>query len=99
MERRRRSPARKSRIAQPSADDNSTVNLSLPHIADFLDQGEITLGQMDPVGCVAIANDGHNTLAMLVRNDGETLAQLLSRLDQAIHKAIDEDIFTDEING
>lgn len=99
MERRRRSPARKSRIAQPSADDNSTVNLSLPHIADFLDQGEITLGQMDPVGCVAIANDGHNTLAMLVRNDGETLAQLLSRLDQAIHKAIDEDTFTDEING
>lgn len=99
MERRRPSPARKSRIAQPSAGDNSTVNLSLPHIADFLDQGEITLGQMDPVGCVAIANDGHNTLAMLVRNDGETLAQLLSRLDQAIRKAIDEDIFTDEING
>jgi hypothetical protein len=99
VERRRPSPARKNRIAQPSAGDNSTVNLSLPHIADFLDEGEITLGQMDPVGCVAIANDGHNTLAMLVRNDGETLAQLLSRLDQAIRKAIDEDIFTDEING
>ncbi len=99
MERRRRSPARKSRIAQPPVDNNSTVNLSLPHIADFLDEGEITLGQMDPVGCVAIANDGHNTLAMLVRNDGETLAQLLARLDQAIAKAIDDDIFTDEING
>lgn len=99
MERRRRSPARKSRIAQPPAGNNSTVNLSLPHIADFIEDGQITLGQMDPVGCVAIASDGHNTLAMLVRNDSETLAQLLVRLDQAIGKAIDEDIFTDEING
>lgn len=99
MERRRRSPARKSRIAQPSAGNNSTVNLSLPHIADFIEDGQITLGQMDPVGCVAIASDGHNTLAMLVRNDSETLAQLLVRLDQAIGKALDEDIFTDEING
>jgi len=99
VERRRRSPARKSRIAQPSAGNNSAVNVSLPHIADFIEDGQITLGQMDPVGCVAIANDHHNTLAMLVRNDGETLAHLLARLDQAIGKALDEDIFTDEING
>jgi hypothetical protein len=75
------------------------VNLPLQRIADFIEDGQITLGQMDPVGCVAIANDGHNCLAMLVRNDGETLAQLLARLDQAIAKAIDEDIFTDEINS
>lgn len=99
MERRRRSPARKSRIAQPSIGNQATLNLSLPHIADFIEDGQVTLGQMDPVGCVAIANDGSNTLAMLVRNDGETLAQLLARLDQAIGKARDEDIFTDEING
>jgi hypothetical protein len=99
VERRRRSPARKSRIAQPSIDNNSTMKLSLPHIADFIEDGQITLGQMDPVGCVAIANDGHNSPAMLVRNDGETLAQLLVRLDQAIAKAIGEDTFTDEING
>lgn len=99
MERRRRSPVRKSRIAQPSTDHQATLNLSLPHIIDFIEDGQITLGQMDPIGCVAIANDGHNTLAMLVRNDGETLAQLLARLDQAIVRAIDEDIFTDEINS
>ena len=35
---------------------------------------------------------------MLVRRDGETLAQLLIRLDQAIAKALEDDIFTDEIN-
>lgn len=54
---------------------------------------------MDLVGCVATGNDGHNTLARLVCNDGETLAQHLTRLDQAITKIIDEDIFTDEINS
>ena len=35
---------------------------------------------------------------MLVRRRGETLEQLLTRLDRAIEKAINEDIFTDEIN-
>ena len=87
-----------SRVVRPSPGGDAAVNLSLPHIADFLDEGEITLGQMYPVGCVAIASDGHNTLAMLRRRDGETLAQLLARLDHAISQAIDEDIFTDEIN-
>jgi hypothetical protein len=35
---------------------------------------------------------------ILDRRDGETLAQLLIRLDQAIGKALEQDIFTDEIN-
>ena len=46
----------------------------------------------------AIATDGHNTLAMLKRREGETLGQLLTRLDLAIGKAFTEDVFTDEIN-
>jgi hypothetical protein len=36
---------------------------------------------------------------MLVRRKGETLAQLLTRLDLAIAKAYDEEIFADEINS
>ena len=48
---------------------------------------------------VAVASDGNTTLAMLVRRKGETLAQLLTRLDLAIAKAYDEEIFTDEINS
>jgi hypothetical protein len=35
---------------------------------------------------------------MLVRRSDETLEQLLIRLDRAIEKAVNEDIFTDEIN-
>jgi len=36
---------------------------------------------------------------MLVRRDDETLEQLLIRLDVAIEKAVEEEIFTDEINN
>jgi hypothetical protein len=71
----------------------------LPHIADLIADGEVTIGEMYPVGCVAVANDGHNCLAMLRRRDGETLAQLLTRLNQAIAKAFDENIYTDEIDA
>ena len=35
---------------------------------------------------------------MLVRREGETLTQLLMRLDAAIAKAYEEDVFTDEVN-
>ena len=70
----------------------------LPNITALIEDGEITVGLLDPIGCVATASDQSNCLAMLVRRKGETLAQLLTRLDQAIAKAYDESIFTDEIN-
>ena len=71
----------------------------LPNIEQLIDgEGQITIGAIHPLRCVAIANDGHNSLAMLVRRGGETLAQLLIRLDAAIAKAYNEDTFTDEVN-
>jgi hypothetical protein len=77
------------------AKNSAVVPLSLPNIADVISDGEIsdgeiTVGVLRPVGCVATATDGHNCLAMLVRRRGETLAQLLTRLDQAIDKALTE---------
>jgi len=72
----------------------------LPNIAELVKDGQITVGVVRPVGrCVAIANDGENTLAMLAKRKGETLAQLLSHLDLAIAKAYNEEIFTDETNS
>jgi hypothetical protein len=50
------------------------------------------------VGCIATAADEDHCLAMLVRRSGETLGEFLIRLDRAIEKAVNEDIFTDEIN-
>jgi hypothetical protein len=81
-----------------AAKDSAGSSRHLSHIAELIEDGEITIGTLHPVGCVATACDGHSSLAMLVRRKGETLAQLLARLDLAIAKAYDEDIFTDEIN-
>jgi hypothetical protein len=72
--------------------------LSLPNIAELIDHGQITVGAMEPAGCVAVASEDYYNLAMLRRRKGETLLELLSRLDQAIDKAETLGIFTDEIN-
>jgi hypothetical protein len=100
MERRRNTGPRKtaSRIDQ-QATGGKDVLLPLPHIAELMKCGGITVGQMDPVGCVAIANTDDGCLAMLRRRQGETLAGLLTRLDQAIAKAFYENVYTDEINA
>ncbi len=95
MEHRHHRPDRQpSRSIKKPAVDPSF----LPNVAELIDYGEITIGVVRPVGCVAVANDEHNCLAMLVRRDGETLVQLLTRLDCAIGKAFTDDIFTDEVN-
>lgn len=72
----------------------------MKHIEELIaDSGEITLGALAPFDCVASAADGSNTLAMLVRRDGETLSALLKRLDKAIALAYDEGRITDEVNA
>ncbi len=102
MERRRKPAARKtpSGVNKNAAGKDSAGHLlHLPHIAKLIKDGEITVGVLRPIGCVATACDTDSTLAMLVRRKGETLTQLLTRLDLAIAKAYDEEIFTDEINS
>jgi hypothetical protein len=101
VERRRKHTARNAARGvnkDAAAKDSAGHLLHLPHVAELIKDGEITVGVLRPVGCIATASDGHNCLAMLVRRKGETLAQLLARLDLAIAKAYTEDIFTDEIN-
>lgn len=73
--------------------------MPMKHIEALIDDGgEITLGPVGPIECAATAADGHNTLAMLVRRDGETLNALLKRLDKAIAKFDATGETTDEIN-
>ena len=99
--RRKRAVRNRSRSLDKKvvAKNSAVIPVSLPNLADLITSGEITVGVLRPVGCVATATDGHNSLAMLVRRRGETLAQLLIRLDQAIDKALTEDVYTDEINS
>jgi len=62
-------------------------------------EGEITIGRVGSIRCAAVASDGHNALAMLVRRREESLHDLLARLDEAIRLAVEEDEYTDEVNG
>jgi hypothetical protein len=85
-----------SRVTSPSG---AAARPLLANIAALIDHGgQITLGALDPIKCAAIANDEHNSLAMLQRRPGETMQQLLERLDAAIDLAWTADEFTDEIN-
>lgn len=73
---------------------------SLPNIEFLIDgDGDITIGQVGPVACAATAANEHQSLAMLVRRDDETLEQLLMRLETAIDMAFEEEIFIDEFNN
>ena len=63
------------------------------------DGGSISIGALDEIECVAAAADLHNSLAMLVRRDGETLSTLLKRLDKAVGRYyVDGDVI-DEVNA
>jgi hypothetical protein len=100
LEPQRKPATRKPRgaVKKNAAGKPEDHPLRLPHIAELIAYGEITVGQLRPIGCVATACDEDITMAMLVRRKGETLLQLLTRLDQAIAKAYEENIYTDEIN-
>ena len=72
---------------------------ALQNIAELIDNGgQISIGGIHPIPCAAVANDDHQALAMLQRRRGESLHQLLVRLDAAIATAWNEERFIDEIN-
>ncbi len=102
MERRSKSRAPQPRggINEDGATNVPTNSLpELPYIEETIENGGITIGIIPPLNeCVAVAHEGRHTLAMLKRQKGESLSQLLSRLDLAIARAQTDDIFTDEIN-
>lgn len=85
----------KSRLKPPEA---------LPHLRYVegllsAGYGDITVGAVGPIKCAATACDEDQQLAMLVRRDGETLVQLLVRLDKAIEQVYEHDRHIDEVNN
>ena len=71
----------------------------LQNIAELIDSGgQISIGGISPIPCAAVANDDNQALAMLQRRPGESLHQLLVRLDSAIGIAWNEERLIDEIN-
>lgn len=59
--------------------------------------GDITLGRVEDHPCVATAADEDRQLAMLVRRKGESLGELLVRLDRAIESAYEHQIYVNEV--
>ena len=76
---------------------------TLPNIEFLIDgNGDITIGQVGPIRCVATAADEDQQLAALVRRKGESLEDLLQRLDAAIGQALEDNVYIvyiDETNG
>ncbi len=52
--------------------------------AQIDDAVSISVGALEDVECVAVSSDAHDSLAVLVQRDGETLVELLKRLDKAV---------------
>ncbi len=102
MESRRRKPKRssKSGVRQETAPQPNPIDRgSLPTLEAFLEnEGQISIGSIGPIASAAVASDPHNMLAALIRRPGESLQQLLERLDAAVELALEHDHFTDEIN-
>jgi hypothetical protein len=102
LERRRKSTASQPRsgLNEDAATNAPTSSLpDLSYIEETIEQGGISIGVIPPLTeCVVVAHEGRNTLAMLKRRKGESLVQLLTRLNLAIARAHTEDVFTDEIN-
>ena len=98
--KRTRPQARTRRLKREPAPAASTP---WPTIEAFLDaeEGDISLGcfGQTSIGYAAVASDDHNMLVALVRRPGETLHQLLDRLDQALGPAVGDQILVDEINA
>ena len=78
------------------------VNANAPawaHIQGLIESGgQIMLGTVAPIRGAAVAHDGKKTLAMLRRKSGETVPELLARLDAAIATAKSTGARVDEIN-
>jgi hypothetical protein len=69
VERRRKSVTRNRRNGvnnDATAKVGVGSSAELLHIAELIIDGDITVGTLVPVGCVAIATDGHNTLDLAI---------------------------------
>lgn len=71
----------------------------LGHLQAFLDdtRGQITIGEIPPIRRAALAAEGKKARVALVGRDGESVAQLLERLDAALGQAIAENTVLDEV--
>jgi hypothetical protein len=99
---RARRTARARRVKRPPT--LKSASTPWPNIEAFFEAGEGdisigTFGYAPTVRYTAVATDEENVLVALIRRPGETLHQLLGRLEQALGPALEDQVLVDEING
>ncbi len=78
-------------VASPVRWPNITTLLASP--------AHITVGQVAHIKGAAIAADEHTVFATVVRREGESVEELLQRLDRAIGRALHDGVYTNEVEG
>ncbi len=79
-----------SRIDLPEYENSLLPISTYPNISAFTERGQIVIGHMEPVGAVAIAAEGRQTLAMLRRRKDEVTEQLNAERDQQFAKQLEK---------
>ena len=82
VEHRRKSTAGKPRgkVTESASKNLLDPSLHFSNIAELVAYGDITVGVLRPIGCVATPCDEDSTLVMLVRRNNESLIQFPTRL-------------------
>jgi hypothetical protein len=74
-------------------------HMPFAHMQAFLDQtrGQITIGEIPPIERAVLAAVGKRVHVALLGRDGESIGQLLERLDAALGKVMADDSVIDEV--
>ncbi|MGB6514572.1 MAG: hypothetical protein WBF57_16610 [Mycobacterium sp.] len=86
-------------MSKPSTKNTASAAGSLEHLQAFFDttRGQITIGEIPPIRCAALAAVGKKVRVALVCGETEKVVDLLHRLNAALGKAAAENLVIDEV--
>lgn len=83
----------------PPNQSSGALGVQHKHMQTFFDttRGQVTIGEIPPIRCAALAAVGKKVHVALVRQANETVDQLLQRLDVALGTALADGVAIDEV--
>ena len=83
----------------PSSPSHGAPGVQHKHIQTFFDttRGQVTIGEIPPIRCAALAAVGKKVHVALVCQGNETVDQLLTRLDAALATVLASGTPIDEV--
>jgi hypothetical protein len=86
-------------VSKPSSKNIPSATGGFEHIQAFFDttRGQITIGEIPPIRCAALAAVGKKVRVALVCGETEKVVDLLNRLNAALGKAAAENLVIDEV--